>query len=52
MLNVAKMLESGQYEIKWDLRDNNQKRVATGIYFIEIKIEGEVSKIKKITVVK
>jgi hypothetical protein len=52
VLDVGKMLESGQYEIRWDLRDDNQKKVATGIYFIEIKSEDKVSEIRKITVVK
>jgi hypothetical protein len=44
--------EPGNFEIKWDLRDNNQKKVATGIYFIEIKTEDKVSEIRKLTVVK
>jgi hypothetical protein len=52
VLDVAKTLKSGQYEIKWDLRDDNQKKVATGIYFIEIKAEDRVSEIRKLTVVK
>lgn len=52
-LNAGRNLRrSGKYEVKWDLRDNNQKRVANGIYFIEIKTENKVSEIKKITVVK
>jgi hypothetical protein len=42
----------GEYEIRWDLRDNNQKKVATGIYFIEIKAEDKVSEIRKLTIVK
>lgn len=50
--DVRQMLESGQYEIKWGLRDDYQKKVATGIYFIEIKTESKESEIKKITVVK
>jgi len=52
VLDVGKMYEAGQNEIKWDLRDDNQKKVATGVYFIEIKAEDKMSEIKKITVVK
>jgi hypothetical protein len=52
VLDVDKIPKSGQYEIRWDLRDDNQKKVATGVYFIEVKAEDKVSEIKKITVVK
>jgi hypothetical protein len=52
VLDVGKMLESGQYEIRWDLRDDNRKKVATGIYFIEIKTESKESEIRKITIIK
>jgi hypothetical protein len=51
-LDIVKVDESGYYEMKWDLRDDSNKRVATGIYFIEIKAEGELREIKKMTVVK
>ncbi|MDH5684256.1 MAG: T9SS type A sorting domain-containing protein, partial [candidate division WOR-3 bacterium] len=51
-IDVIKKVESGQYEIKWDLRDDNRKRISTGIYFIEIKTEDKESEIRKITVVK
>ena len=51
-LAVGKMHEPGQYEIKWDLRDNNQKRVAAGIYFLEINTKEELREIRKITIVR
>ncbi len=51
-LDIVKVVESGEYELKWDLRDDSQKKVATGIYFIEIKTEDKMNEIKKITVVK
>jgi hypothetical protein len=49
------ILKSGNYEMEWDLRDNNRKKVTTGIYFIEISAghEGNIIKeIRKITVIK
>jgi FG-GAP repeat/Secretion system C-terminal sorting domain/FG-GAP-like repeat len=52
VFDITKIPESGQYEIRWNLYDNNKKKVATGIYFIEIKTEDDKSEIKKITVVK
>uniref|UniRef100_A0A7C6EAU8 T9SS type A sorting domain-containing protein n=1 Tax=candidate division WOR-3 bacterium TaxID=2052148 RepID=A0A7C6EAU8_UNCW3 len=56
-IDVSKKLETGQYVIKWDLRDDNQKKVATGVYFIEVTINAvsrnaELREIRKITVVK
>jgi hypothetical protein len=55
VLNVDKTPKSGQFEMKWDLRDNNQKKVTTGVYFIEISAgqEGNIIKeIRKITLIK
>jgi len=42
-------------EIRWNLRDENKKRVANGIYFIELVAEQEnekIREIRKITIVK
>jgi hypothetical protein len=44
--------EPGNYDTRWNLRDNNQKRVSAGIYFIEIKTDDKASEIRKIMVVK
>jgi hypothetical protein len=48
----TRMVKAENYEIRWNLRDDNQKKVATGIYFIEINAGDRVSERKKITVVK
>jgi hypothetical protein len=53
VFEVAKMLESGRYEIKWDLRDNNQNKISSGIYFIKAAIDNGqdiISEINKIIV--
>jgi len=59
VLDVDKTPKSGQFEMKWDLRDNNQRKVANGIYFIEVTINAEsgmrnveLRQIRKITVIK
>jgi hypothetical protein len=56
MLNTSHTtLDAGEYCIRWDLRDDKQKRVANGIYFIELIAEHEkeiVREIRKITVSK
>ena len=49
------MFESGKYEIKWNLKDDTQKKVPTGIYFLRATIDNEqeiIKEINKITVVK
>ncbi|MDH5187171.1 MAG: hypothetical protein OEW70_08930 [candidate division WOR-3 bacterium] len=53
--DITKKCKSGQYETKWYLRDNNQKKVAIGIYLLEITIkQGEeiIKEIRKITLIK
>ncbi|MFA5615167.1 MAG: T9SS type A sorting domain-containing protein, partial [Methanoculleus sp.] len=34
----------------WDMKDANNKRVSSGIYFIRVKIDGKTKISKKITV--
>ena len=49
------ILKSGNYETRWDLMDNNRKKVTAGIYFIEISAGQEgniIREISKITVIK
>uniref|UniRef100_A0A7C3YT21 T9SS type A sorting domain-containing protein n=1 Tax=candidate division WOR-3 bacterium TaxID=2052148 RepID=A0A7C3YT21_UNCW3 len=45
-------LKPGDYELRWDLRDNNQKRVSNGIYFLEVRVDDETREIRKIGVIK
>ena len=43
----------GDYVIKWDLKDDSQKRVSSGIYFLKIAIDNgqeTISKINKIII--
>jgi flagellar hook assembly protein FlgD len=50
-----KMIKAENYEIRWDLRDNNQKKVTAGIYFIEVTTnDGKAirKEMRKIMVVK
>ena len=48
-------LNQVQGEIRWDLKDENQKRISTGIYFVEVTTENNgkiMQEIRKITVIK
>jgi len=49
LLNTGRnMLESGQYATRWDLRDNNQKKVSTGIYFLKVTLDNGKEIMKEI----
>jgi hypothetical protein len=48
----SKRHDAGENEIKWDLRGENNRRVANGIYFVEITAENEQKEIKKVIITK
>ena len=52
VLEINKAPAPEQNGVKWDLRDDNQKRISNGIYFLEITVEKELKEIRKITVIK
>ncbi len=41
--------EAGENEISWDLRDENNKKVANGIYFVELVVEQDNENIREIS---
>jgi len=51
----SKIIDPGRYEMKWDLRDDENKKVSKGVYFIEL-IAGQgkekAREIRKIVVTK
>jgi hypothetical protein len=44
----SKKQEARETEIRWDLRDENNRRVANGIYFVELVAEQGKEKIREI----
>ncbi len=48
---VSKQQNAGVYKIQWDGKDAKNKKVASGVYFYQIKIEG-ISQTKKMLLVK
>ncbi len=40
------------YSVIWDTRDNNNKQVASGVYFIRAKVDGRVIQTQKMMVIK
>lgn len=48
---LKKQIESGEHRITWDGKDNNNKRVASGIYFYKISA-GKEAKVKKMLLLK
>jgi hypothetical protein len=40
------------YSVIWDTRDNNNKQVASGVYFIRAKVDGRIIQTKKMMVIK
>jgi len=46
---------AGKHDLRWDLKDNNQKKIANGIYFVRLVAEQrneKISEITKITIMK
>lgn len=51
-INNNNIFKPGNHELQWDLKDKNQKRVANGVYFLQMRVNNEIREIRKIEVIK
>jgi len=49
---ISKQLESGEHSLLWDGKDNNHKKVSSGIYFYNLAADGKKIETKKCIMLK